>query len=241
MTQARKKRVLEEVRKKRQQRTIISVIVVAILIGTIGYGVYALTQSKGGGNFPFPCGPEIVTVHVHPWLQIFIDTGNGNVSVTVPAAVGILDPQFTTVAGAPYASGGTCFEPMHTHDASGIIHLEAPSVSSQYTLGAFFTIWGVSYPNGVSVNGVNRPLILNSTDIFGFKIGQGHTLSLLIDRGQPTYQNSTINLSFDLMRYDYCSAQSPQTLPCSPSAGGNPQYPGGYPYNTGHTIAIVYS
>ena len=237
MTQARKKKVLEEVRKKRQQRTIISLVVVAILIGTIGYGVYALTQSKdGGGNFPFPCLAEVTTLHVHPWLQIFINTATGNVSVPIPTAVGILDPQITN----GLAKGGSCFEPMHTHDSSGIIHIEAASVSNQYTLGAFFTIWQVTYPNGVSVNGVTSPIIFNRTDIFGFKTGQGHTLSLLIDRGQPTSQNSTEDGSLDLTHYDYCNAQS-MGAPCSPTAAGNPQYPNGYPYGTGHTVEIVYS
>jgi hypothetical protein len=240
LTQARKKRVLEEVRKQRQRRTIITVVIVAILIGTIGYGVYALTQSKGGGNFPFPCSAEVVTVHVHPWLQIFVNTGNSNVSVPIPAAVGILDPQFQASGGEQVAVGGSCFEPMHTHDASGIIHLEAPSVSSQYTLGAFFTIWQVTYPNGVSINGVTRPITLNSTDIFGFKIGQGHTLSLVIDKGMTSFQNFTVNTSLDMMRYDYCSSQSTSS-PCFPTATGNPQYPGGYPYGTGHTISIFYS
>ena len=240
MTQARKKRVLEEVRRKRQQRTIISIVVVAILIGTIGYGVYALTQSKGGGNFPFPCAAEVVTVHVHPWLQIFIATNNGNVSVPIPAAVGILDPQFQQSGGVQVAVGGSCFEPMHTHDASGIIHLEAPSVSSQYTLGAFFTIWEVTYSNGVNINGVTSPIILNTTDIFGYRTGQGHTLSMTIDKGRPSYQNSTVNTSLDLMRYDYCSTGA-TGLPCSTTAPGDPQYPGGYPYGTGHTITLVYS
>ena len=241
MTQARKKKVLEEVRKQRQRRTIISITVVVILIGTIGYGVYALTQSKGGGNFPFPClGTELTALHVHPWLQIFINTGSGNVSVTVPTAVGILDPQIT----GGDATGGSCFEPMHTHDASGIIHIEAGSVSNQYTLDAFFTIWKVTYPNGVSVNGVTSPIIFNSTDIFGFKVGQGHTLSLLIDKGQSTYQNSTAYGSLDLVRYDYCRAGL-ATAPCYPTASsstqGDPQYAGGYPYGTGHTVEIVYT
>ena len=238
MTQARKKKVLEEVRRQRQRRTIISVVVVAILIGTIGYGVYALTQGKGGGgNFPFPCLAEITTVHVHPWLQIVINTGTNNVTVQIPAAIGILDPQFNT---AGIAIGGSCFEPMHTHDASGIIHVEAASVSNQYTLDAFFTIWKVTYPNGVPVNGVDRPIIFNATDILGFRVGQGHRLSLLIDN-----QNSTAYGTLDLIRYDYCSAQS-TGAPCSPTAGSstagaNPQYPGGYQYGTGHTIVIGYS
>jgi len=238
--------VLEEVRKQRQRRTIISLAVVAILIGTIGYAVYALSQSKGSG-FPFQClGFEQTTVHVHPWLQIVINTGTSNVNVTLPAAIGILDPQFDS----GIALRGSCFEPMHTHDASGTIHIEAGSVSNQYTLDAFFTIWKVTYPNGVRVNGVNSPIIFNSTDILGFKIGQGHRLSLLIDKGQSTYKNSTAYGSLDLIPYDYCSAGL-TTPPCYPTASGpasasgpatgDPQYPGGYPYGTGHTVEIVYS
>lgn len=236
MTQARKKKVLEEVRKQRQRRTIITVTIVAILIGTIGYGVYALTQSKGGGNFPFQClGTELTTVHVHPWLRISINTDSVIANVTIPAAVGILDPQITN----GIAGGGSCFEPMHTHDSSGIIHVEAGSISSQYTLSAFFQIWQVTYGT-VSVNGASRPIFLNNTDILGYKVDSTHTLSLLVD-GQKfagTYG------SLDLTHYDYCRAGL-TSAPCYPTASsstqGDPQYPGGYPYGTGHTVEIVYT
>jgi hypothetical protein len=231
LTQARKKKVLEEVRKQRQRRTVISLTVVAILIGTIGYGVYALSQSKGGGNFPFPCLAEVTTVHVHPYLQISINTGSGISNVTIPTAVGILDPQITN----GLAGGGSCFEPMHTHDSSGIIHIEAASVSNQYTLGAFFQIWQVTYGT-VSFNGALRPIVFNNTDILGYKTDSTHTLSLLIDG-----QNFTGTYgSLDLTHYDYCSAQS-TTPPCYPTAGGTPQWPGGYPYGTGHTVVIDYA
>ena len=241
MTQARKKRVLEEVRKKRQQRTIISVIIAAVLIGTIGYGVYALTQSKGGGNFPFPCLAEVTTLHVHPWLQIVINTGGNNASVTIPAAVGILDPQFVTSGGVQVANGGSCFEPMHTHDASGIIHIESAHITDQYTLGDFFNIWKVSDPNGVAVNGITSPIIFNTTDILGFKTGQGHTLSVLIDKGQSTSKNYTLGGTLPLNQYDYCNSQLGPVPPCSPTAGGDPYYGGQtYPYGTGHTIMIYY-
>ncbi len=179
------------------------------------------------GHFPAALRVEGNVVHVHPWLRIYVNTGTSNVSVSVPQYVGFVSQ--------------TCLEPMHTHDASGIIHIEATSLSNQYTLGAFFTIWRLTFPNGASVNGVDRPIIFNSTDILGFKIGQGHTLSLLIDRGQSTYQNSTEDGSLDLTHYDYCSAQS-TGAPCSPTApGAIPQYPNGYPYGTGHTVEIVYS
>jgi hypothetical protein len=246
LTQARKKRVLEEVRKQRQRRTIISVIVVVILVGTIGYGVYALTQSKGGGgNFPFPCLAEVTTLHVHPWVQIVINTGGSNASVPIPAAVGILDPQFQTSGGVQVATGGSCFEPMHTHDASGIIHIESAHTTDQYTLGDFFNIWKVSDPNGVGVNGNTSPIIFNGTDILGFRSGQGHTVSVFVDRGSTQYpnQNYTLGGSLPLNQYDFCNAQLGGTgaPPCSPTAGGNPYYGGQtYPYGTGHTILIYY-
>jgi hypothetical protein len=43
--------------------------------------------------------------------------------------------------------GGGCLYWIHTHDASGIIHIEAPAVTpptggDHYTLGMFFDIWG---------------------------------------------------------------------------------------------------
>lgn len=225
--------MLEEVHRQRQRRTVISLIVVAILVGTIGYGVYTLSQSKGGGNFPFPCLAEVTTVHVHPWLQISINLGAGITNVTIPTAVGILDPQITN----GLAGGGSCFEPMHTHDSSGIIHVEAASVSGQYTLGAFFQIWQVTYGT-VNVNGVSRPVVFNNTDILGYKNDGTHTVSLLVD-GKPF--TGTTYASLDLAQYDYCSAQT-TAPPCYPTAGGAPQWPGGvYPYGTGHQIVIYYA
>jgi hypothetical protein len=48
----------------------------------------------------------------------------------VPAGIGI-DP----------AVG---FAPLHTHDSSGVIHVESPTVRT-YTLGQFFAVWGVRF------------------------------------------------------------------------------------------------
>src|SRR5205823_470676 len=122
MAQTRKQKVLQEVRRKRQQRTIVSMVIVAVLISIIGVGVWALSHSPPGPNFPFPCLPENVTIHVHPWLRIWIETTPGNsFNVTIPTAVGILNP----VISNGEAGGGSCFEPLHTHDSTGIIHIES--------------------------------------------------------------------------------------------------------------------
>jgi hypothetical protein len=74
-----------------------------------------------------PLSPmEGTVIHIHQHLDIFVDGHQ----VTVPAGVGI-DP------AAGYA-------PLHTHDPSGIIHVESPTVRS-YTLGEFFAVWGVRF------------------------------------------------------------------------------------------------
>lgn len=241
MAQTRKQKVLQEVKRKRQQRTIISIVIVAVLISIIGVGVWALSRNSGnGGDFPFPClGQEYTSLHVHPWLRIWINTGNGIENVTVPAAVGILNPGYTNYNGVQAVSSGSCFEPMHTHDASGIVHLESASTSQQYTLGNFFTIWNVTCRiqsfDCVNVGGANRPIIFNQTDIFGYTPGNGHTISLLVN-GQNYTTAPVQNLAMNNL--DYCFHTSDTTSPCYTTANGAPNPS---TYSTGNTIIIKYS
>ena len=67
---------------------------------------------------------EDFTYHVHQHLDIFV---NGK-KLRVPALIGIDDGAFITE--------------LHTHDASGIVHVEAGK-KFPYTLGQFFGVWGV--------------------------------------------------------------------------------------------------
>ncbi len=235
MAQTRKQKVLAEVKKKRQQRTLISLVIAAVLISVIGVGVWALSRNSGQSNFPFPCGAETTNLHVHPWIRIWIETAPGNsYNVTIPTAVGILDPSISN----GLASGGTCLEPIHTHDSTGIIHIETAHTSDSYTLSDFFKVWN-STP-GMSTVGVqglgNLPVIFSSTNILGYKPDATHTLELLVD-----HQNSTQAGSLQLVPLDYCDSSNGQVPPCSITAGGPPYYGGGtYPYGTGHTIIIYY-
>ncbi len=248
MAQTRKQKVLQEVKRKRQQRTIISLVIAAVLISIIGVGVYALSRGGSGSNFPFPCLAENTTLHVHPYLQIVIQTSPGaNHTITIPTAVGILNPE---ISSNGLAGGGSCFEPLHTHDSSGIIHVESAHTTDTYTLGDFFNVWkatpGYSTIPGQNTGGLGPlPVVFNSTDILGFRPDQTHTLSLLIDQGQSTYKNSTAYGSLQLVPLDYCSAalagSSSSPTPCTATAGGDPYWGGGtYPYGTGHTIVIYY-
>jgi hypothetical protein len=77
-----------------------------------------------------PLSPtEGTAVHIHQHLDLFVDGRE----VPVPAGIGI-DP----------AVG---YAPLHTHDASGVIHVESPTART-YTLGDFFAVWGVRLTPG---------------------------------------------------------------------------------------------
>lgn len=66
-------------------------------------------------------------LHIHQHLDIFI---NGK-AVTVPAGIGI-NPVARFIS------------PLHTHDLSGVIHVES-DVVRDFTLGQFFDVWGVRF------------------------------------------------------------------------------------------------
>jgi len=64
-------------------------------------------------------------LHIHQHLDLFVDGRK----VTVPANVGI-DPS------------GAFISDLHTHDTTGIVHVESPT-EQQFTLGQFFAVWAV--------------------------------------------------------------------------------------------------
>lgn len=83
-----------------------------------------------------------VRFHIHAELNIY----NQGLLVTVPAEIGIDQRRHIETT-------------IHTHDFTGIIHMEAPH-PFRYTLGNFFTIWGVRFGAGtlgaLEDNGSNR-------------------------------------------------------------------------------------
>lgn len=90
-------------------------------------GALGLHQLSGEGQ----------VVHIHQHLDIFV---NGK-REPVPANIGIYDGQFITE--------------LHTHDATGIMHVESPTKRS-FDLGQFFGVWGVRL-NANCVGGYCKP------------------------------------------------------------------------------------
>lgn len=97
-----------------------------------------------------PCsGTEMLSYHVHAYLEIDI---RGTRQV-VPANTGIRS---------------NCLFWLHTHDGTGLIHVEAP-VSANYTLGQFFTVWG-------------QPL--SREGVLGERVGPNEEVRVFVN-GQP--------------------------------------------------------
>jgi hypothetical protein len=119
-----------------------SVLIVAIAISAYVFFIAPASNAQGQtsassnpinaldppvDNIPCDQG-EQTAVHYHAHLTLYM---NGS-QVQLPAQVGI-------------ASNGSCFYWLHTHDTTGVIHIESPS-NRDFTLGNFFRIWGEQFP-----------------------------------------------------------------------------------------------
>lgn len=72
-------------------------------------------------------GAEGRAEHYHAHLDVIVD----GTPVTVPGSIGVDE-------------GAQQISPLHTHDASGAIHVEAPTVGTPYYLGQLFAEWDVA-------------------------------------------------------------------------------------------------
>jgi hypothetical protein len=99
-------------------------------VGTVIKWASGDTATGGTGQTVdgFSCGDPIETYHIHLHLSIFL---NGE-QVILQDHIGI-----PTKAG----TNTECTYAIHTHDPSGMIHIEAAGPGT-FTLGNFFHIWG---------------------------------------------------------------------------------------------------
>ena len=104
-------------------------------------------------------------LHIHQHLDVFIHS----MSIVVPADIGIH-------AAEKWLSA------IHTHDSSGIIHVEAP-FKATFTLGQFFDIWGVLFTKdcigGYCADGTNMLQVYVNGELY-----QGDPRTLALDAHQ---------------------------------------------------------
>ncbi len=104
---------------------------------TVGRSVFPAGSTRAGGTGQtvdnVGCDGGSEAYHIHAHLSLIV---NGE-QIAIPKGIGI--PDGTAVGTS--ISGGSCIYALHTHDETGIVHVEAAS-PAQYTLGQLFDIWG---------------------------------------------------------------------------------------------------
>ena len=123
---------------------LVGALVLAIVIGACGQS--AAPSPPPATNVP--CGPsEVLTRHEHAHLVILV---RGQLK-SVPAFVGITATQI-------------CW--LHTHDTSGIIHIEAGD-DRTFTLADFFAVWRQA---------------LSQTSIDGDRVASGESIQTTVNQ-----------------------------------------------------------
>jgi len=127
----------------------------ALLIIYIALSSGTKTSSADPTIDGMPCqSNEQLAVHYHAHLSILVD---GNQAL-LPAFVGIDNAK-------------QCLYWMHTHQADGVVHIEAPksAATRKFTLGNFFDVWGKK---------------LDSTHVGDTTLGGDQKLVMFVD-GKP--------------------------------------------------------
>jgi hypothetical protein len=124
-------------------------VVFALAAALTSAGCSGDSGAPDGGNVLAPAGDatfhgpvdgiscdlsEQLLFHIHAHLQIY-DHGTQKL---IPAGIGIGPP---LVFDNGFVVSGSCFSWLHTHDETGVIHIESPQQRT-FTVGNFFDVWG---------------------------------------------------------------------------------------------------
>ena len=154
-------------------KTIALILAVAITI-TLGIGLSIrsttmIAAQTSGGNKP-------IIMHFHPHLNLTID----GKPVTVPSQIGIdlflwKDHSLDQYGMQAMSNGMSGMAPLHTHDATGIIHVESSTIRN-YTLGEFLNVWGGLDTTGKTVKATvdGKPV----SDYRGIVLRDGEQINL---------------------------------------------------------------
>jgi len=125
--------------------------------GGNGYAPVSPIVAPGGTVDGVQCqASESVVYHIHIALALY----NHGKPVTVPQDIGIPASQSINEAAQNPQNPNMCLYWLHTHDPSGIVHIESPT-RKLYTLGQFLDVWRNTaatdatggYQNQISVDG----------------------------------------------------------------------------------------
>jgi hypothetical protein len=151
----------------------------------LGRAVYPTGNTPTGGQgqpiSALSCISGPAPNHVHAHLSLFVK----GEQIGIPAGIGIMNPVLTN--GYMGFDPTKCFYEMHTHDASGIVHLHANAGhNGPLTLGQLFDLWGqpltrtnvagqtgrvVAYVDQQRVDGDLREIVLGDKTLVSLQVG----------------------------------------------------------------------
>lgn len=115
--------------KGRRRLPLTLALALGVIVAALGYLLYVSQISRASDQ------EENLALHIHVQLEIIADGRK----VPIPAQIGI-HPQLWQDHELD-AHGSMNMSPLHTHDATGLIHVESRTLRD-YTLGEFFRVWG---------------------------------------------------------------------------------------------------
>ncbi len=96
---------------------------------------------------------EPLVIHMHVTLKILV---NGQ-HVTVSEGIGIYPELYKSHDLDKYGIKNPRTYPLHTHDVSGVIHIES-TVIRTFTFGQFFDVWGETFDEKCIMDRCNNNL-----------------------------------------------------------------------------------
>ncbi|MBI3573802.1 hypothetical protein HY090_02020 [Candidatus Kaiserbacteria bacterium] len=146
-------------------------LLVIVLFGVGRFSSHSSQSTLSTRDTALACTSDMATqFHIHPHLQIVV---NGEEHV-IPGDIGIT---------------AACMHPLHTHDASGIIHVESPQ-KRDFTLGDFFAVWGQPF---------SKDQVLDS------KVDATHSIRVTVNGQEVSTYENTIFRDGDQIVVSYAS------------------------------------
>ncbi|MDP9177655.1 MAG: hypothetical protein M3O61_08250 [Gemmatimonadota bacterium] len=154
---------------------------------TVGRAYYPVGNwPQGGQGQPISGVACIITnpppaYHVHAHVSLFV---NGE-QIAIPAGIGVVNPIVTN----NYVNFDVtkCFYEVHTHDATGVVHLHANGGNNRaLTLGQVFDVWGqpltrdnvagqrgrvIVYVDQARYEGDIKSIVLNANTLVSIQVG----------------------------------------------------------------------
>ncbi len=114
-------------------------LTLSVIIGLLALGGLAIKTALEESGIRMTDNKPLV-IHMHTTLRILI---HGE-PITIPKEIGIDPKLWVSHDLDKYGPKKPRASPLHTHDTSGIIHIESTVVRT-FTLGQFFDVWGKTF------------------------------------------------------------------------------------------------